>query len=69
MRIIDDNPESVLQQIKAAESRCNIAYNNWDQDAYEGAADSGNRYYARLVELVGAEKAKEMVQADDLSVL
>ena len=55
--------EMLLRQIKAANWRCADAYDKWDAEAYEGACESANRYYKRLVELVGEGKAQEMVQA------
>lgn len=53
----------LVRQIKAADWRCADAWDKWDAEAYEGAANSGERYYKQLVALVGAEKAQEMVTA------
>jgi hypothetical protein len=60
--VICSSPDEIVTAIKAAEDRMDTAYDNFDDEAYEGAAESASRHFIQLSEMVGLDKATEMVE-------
>lgn len=55
----------LVRQIRSAQNRCEAAWLDWDHDAYDGACETADRYFKQLVEAVGADKAKELVNPEE----
>lgn len=62
MILVCSSPDEIVTAIKAAEDRMDTAYDNFDDEAYEGAAESASRHFIQLSKMVGLNKATEMVE-------
>ncbi len=59
---VNEEVALLISNIHHLNERAEAAFALWDIEAYEGACNKGDRYYSRLVKLVGSEQAKELVK-------
>jgi hypothetical protein len=54
--------QQLLQGIQQADIQADKAWDNWDYEGYEGASATADRYFCKLVDLVGMKQAKAQVE-------